>query len=58
VLIPTKDASAIVEAVTTLYEDSNLRQALVSNALLRIDDFSVGRMLDAYETLYRTLPSR
>lgn len=60
-LIPTGDPDALAEALDTLLDDEEVRNRMGRESRKRVDRFSVSKMVDDLDSLYRELlpiPSR
>lgn len=59
VLVPPDDPESIAQAVSRLLDDESLRQAFSHEARRRFaDQFTVGRMVERYEDVYRRCLAR
>ena len=52
-LIPPKDAKAIVQAIEALYQDPDYRRRLAANARSQLDNYSPPKMTRRYMDLYQ-----
>lgn len=57
-LVPPADAGALRDAIRELAADGMLRRGLSGKARERAGHFSIGRMIEDYETLYASLLGR
>lgn len=55
ILLPTKNADAIYEAIEKLYKNKELSNELAINAKTKVDMFSPTVMADSYETIYNSI---
>jgi glycosyltransferase involved in cell wall biosynthesis len=57
-LVPPGEAQPLAEAILLLSSDPSLQAALVDQGRLRVQDFSLDRLVSSYESLYQELGSR
>ena len=55
VLVPRGDSDALAEALMQVLGDQGLSQSLVANGSLRVDEYSMDRLAEEYENIYRRM---
>ena len=55
VLVPRGDSDALAEALMQVLGDRSLSQSLVANGSLRVDEYSMDRLAEEYERIYRRM---
>ena len=55
ILVPRGDSDALAKALLRAVSDTDLTQSLIANGSLRVDEYSMDRLAEEYELIYRRM---